>query len=672
MIEIIPIINFFREPILNSANELKDEILQVLDDKLPRYLNSIAKKYGKINTFYHRKTRLAFYKVYFPITLRNTDQPKIELTTVQNLFSISNYCTLIGNAGSGKSMMFKHLFFNCLKENTGIPLVIELRNLNKYEGTLKDYIIGMLTDFELSKNEGILHRMLRSGSFVFLFDGYDEIYQDKLEQTTNDILHFIDQFSDNKFVISSRPEANIDLLPRFENFYLNGLKIDESLIFAQQQLEIRKGNITPDFKESVLDVITNNKEVKPYLKNPLLLSMFLLVFELNQEVPNKKSDFYDYVFTALSTEHNSLSKPGFVYPKKSNLSNSELRDVIDIFSFRTFFNGDFAFKKSEAKSQLKNISKREYNGLSFDADKVLDDFLLAIPVLIRDGLEIKFPHRSLQEFFAASFIKNLNTATKEKIYKETFEPLAQKGTDSFNNFWNLCSEIDNSAFTQFFIIPSIKNFLSLMRKENERDTIKTFMEKIDFTFTFKFNLKVYYQDGIPKYHYIDTLDCETIKIEWSQDFDFYKKLLSFLNIFKVYQITDLIEPRVIINNCDNYNLSKLNLPFINNAQKNDEESMDSAKYDYEDTDEAFARNLRLSIERQGKIEEFIYRDEDTISARFSINKLLSSINYFCDDSNISEEILECIRKAEDYLIIAKNNVQRNQNFNDDLIQDLLE
>ena len=133
IIEVLPLIKFFKEPILKGAKGFVDEVSHAIDNRLYEYLLSISEKYSSINTFYHRKERVQFYDVYFSISVRNSSEPEIKLTSVSNLFAYSNCCSLIGNAGSGKSMLFKHLFFSSLNEKVGIPVVIELRNLNKEE-----------------------------------------------------------------------------------------------------------------------------------------------------------------------------------------------------------------------------------------------------------------------------------------------------------------------------------------------------------------------------------------------------------------------------------------------------------------------------------------------------------------------------------------------------------
>ena len=60
--------------------------------------------------------------------------------TLYCLFSKNSKITIIGSAGSGKSTIVKYLFLNCIEEKDYIPIKIELRYLNEFDGSLEDYI----------------------------------------------------------------------------------------------------------------------------------------------------------------------------------------------------------------------------------------------------------------------------------------------------------------------------------------------------------------------------------------------------------------------------------------------------------------------------------------------------------------------------------------------------
>jgi hypothetical protein len=90
-------------------------------------------------------------------------------------------------------------------------------------------------------------------------------------------------------------------------------------------------------------------------------------------------------------------------------------------------------------------------------------------VLLKDGFEYKFPHRSLQEYFTAIFISKLPSNKKSKAYKNVLKILKESSSDYSSTFWNLCQELDEVAFKKNFLIPQLKlMYNKLINKEGEK------------------------------------------------------------------------------------------------------------------------------------------------------------------------------------------------------------
>ena len=98
-------------------------------------------------------------------------------------------------------------------------------------------------------------------------------------------------------------------------------------------------------------------------------------------------------------------------------------------------------------------------------DDIIYDLSVAISILIQDGTSYVFPHRSLQEYFAASYIAHSREEVKEKIYSEK---LIKAGRAERVTFWRLCEELDSSCFLQYFLIPSLELYLEKLTKMNDK------------------------------------------------------------------------------------------------------------------------------------------------------------------------------------------------------------
>jgi predicted NACHT family NTPase len=280
-----------------------------------------------------------------------------------------------------------------------------LRYLNEFKGNINNYIFDEIFKYQrLGVSTNIIERLLDSGSFVFFFDGYDELNSSIKEQTTSDIDNFVKRFNVNNYLITSRPFTNIDLMPLFTNFLVCDLEEGEIASFVKKQLPPDETEIA----EKIIKTINKRENIgyRTFLSNPLLLSMFILTFQSYADVPQKRSDFYDQVFDTLFSVHDSMSKLAYVREKQSNLNKEQFEEVLRLFSFLSFFDEKFLFPRNYLEEKLSLIKEKKKN-IQFDNSKFINDLQVAIGILNIEGLDYTFPHRSLQEYFAASYIRLL-------------------------------------------------------------------------------------------------------------------------------------------------------------------------------------------------------------------------------------------------------------------------
>lgn len=457
-IETTASINPIKNQLFEIFPEFIDEIKFLFDKGVTKHVESIREKFIKTKTFLYQLEQVDFYDIYFPISLSNNSKKNYLIENIDDLFKETNNISIIGNAGSGKSMLIKHIFLNSVMQKVKIPIVIELRNLNDYKGSFFEYLINLLSSKKLAPNKKILERILSKGKFLFLFDGYDEIYSKTKEKKTSELIDFIDNYSKNSYVITSRPGASVEALPRFNGFYVDELSIEQIKEFTALQLKNFGDDKLCDKIIAEIDKPENN-DYKSYLSSPLLLSMFILTFQSYPQLPKSKSKFYWNVFDTLCTKHDSFTKlGGYQHERKSGLQNEEFENVLKWFSYISLFKGKYIFDEIYFKTNIKKIRNKLFPECSIE--HLIEDLTTAISIILIDGLDYKFPHKSFQEYFSALLIKEQKEEIKKEIYTRRLDMLYENSNNGCENFWSICSEVDPIAFNKYFILRHLEKTIN--------------------------------------------------------------------------------------------------------------------------------------------------------------------------------------------------------------------
>lgn len=428
-----------------------DELKQFINRGLKRYLEKQRDKYSHIKTLLRGNTPVYLYDIYYLLRISNHKEV-IETKSINNVFSNSNYITIIGDAGSGKSTLVKHLFLNSILEKSGIPILVELRYLNDYKNSFEEYIYEKIFENKLSQNENILDRLLSNGKFVFFLDGFDELNSDVKPGVIASLNSFINSYDKNKFILTTRPYSDIEHLPLFHNYFVLGLDKGKGEIegFIHKQLQ----NETELALKIVQSVKSNKSEyIESFLTNPLLLSLYILTFQSDSSVPSEKSVFYRRVINVLFSEHDSKTKLGYPREKLTKLNQQQFEEVLKAFCFISYFESKFNWDSDYVSEKLSRIKIR-LNNIEFDNNDFIKDLKLAIALWVDDNGAMSFAHRSLQEYFAALSVKHLNPEQNARIYEKIITRFSSiRSLNEVENFLSLCEEMDVVNFKKHYLIP---------------------------------------------------------------------------------------------------------------------------------------------------------------------------------------------------------------------------
>lgn len=456
-----------------SFKNLKNQVKYLLDDGLFDYLEQQYSKHAYIKTILHRSVPKYLYDIYQPIKLK-LGKETILTNSVKGLFTSTNFVTIIGKAGSGKSTLVKHLFLNTIEEKCNIPILIQLRYLNDYDRGLEDYLREKIISNNLSPSNKILDRLLDNGEFIFFLDGYDEINSLNKHKIIDDLNSFINKYSDNKYILTSRPYSNVELVPFFYNYEICKLSDKEIKEFIQKQ------KCEEDITQKIIKSINENstRYIKEFLKNPLLLSLYILTYKAHSKIPSKKYVFYRRVIEVLFSEHDSLTKLGYDRERLAGLSQEEYEEILKRFCFLSYFQDRYNFDKDYIIDKF-NIIKGKLRQINFDNEKLIEDLKVNLALWIEDSGILSFAHRSLQEYFAALYIKGLDDYHKKSVYNKIQNDLLYSNSFEIYNFLSLCKEMDKISYYSYLLLPALKY---VYRKINKSTLDKKIKSVINFFF----------------------------------------------------------------------------------------------------------------------------------------------------------------------------------------------
>jgi hypothetical protein len=254
-------------------------------------------------------------------------------------------------------------------------------------------------------------------------------------------------------------------LPLFHNYQIETLNKDQVKQFIKLQL-----NNENELSQKIIESVENTDQsyITSFLSNPLLLSLYILTFQSNPDIPHKKYIFYRRVVQALFAEHDSKSKLGYIRQRKSKLNQERFEEVLKRFSFLAFFERKYTFDIDYVLKILDIIKSKSKNS-EFSPQFFIEDLKLGVALWIEESNKIQFAHKSLQEYFAALFVADFNIDQKATIYSKIIDTLSS--INEFSNFLSLCQEMDEISYSKSFLLPALDKIISSLSQNNDEELI---------------------------------------------------------------------------------------------------------------------------------------------------------------------------------------------------------
>lgn len=347
-------------------------------------------------------------------------------------------CIISANGGAGKTFLMRHLWLETFANPKGrVPIFVELRQLNGHSSlSIESFIRNSAFGTDKFSPENFL-KFCNKGIFIFILDGFDEVVQGKRGELEQQIIQLAQSYPECGVIVSGRPDDRFGSWQSFQTFRA------EPFSFEQYVELIEKVPFDESTKRNFLKVSDAKffKKHKSFLSNPLLAIMMLMTFRDNAEIPSRLNTFYENCFNTLYSQHDALKESYF---RKKHLDQDTFRRVFSVFCLFTYVKNRFTLDEADFRYFIEKSAK--HLKMSETVDEISEDFLISVNLIIKEGTNYSFIHRSFQEYFAAFCATNIMV----KMTPEFLQLFASKKNDST---FKLAYEIHPSLVQEKYLIP---------------------------------------------------------------------------------------------------------------------------------------------------------------------------------------------------------------------------
>lgn len=436
--------------------DFKNEICKDIQEKFEVYLTRSFNKHIYMDTIVFKNQQKHIDELYIPLTILKTTEVGVSEKIVVNGLNkdfLEKYkkVLLVDTAGMGKSTLLKYLFISCIRENGGIPILIELRKLNS-EDSILDYILNELNGTNGEIDRRYLQAVIERGDFMIFLDGYDEIDEELKSSITTKLEDFSSEADNNIFIMSSREESSLSCFGDFQRFTIQNLSKEEA--FALIRKYDKQGKYA-DLLIQKLEEERNLQIIQEFLANPLMVSLLYKAFEYKEYIPYKKHLFYRQVYNALFEDHDMTKGGHFIHKKNSGLDIEDFHRITRCIGYLTALKGKVSLTRDEFRKVIEKAIQLT-PAIKTSANNMIKDLVKVVPLFVEDGLEYRWTHKSFQDYFAAAYICDDLKINQRKVWEKLIEIDAEK----YFNILDFCYDMDVKNFRSYIILPLINDYIN--------------------------------------------------------------------------------------------------------------------------------------------------------------------------------------------------------------------
>lgn len=435
------------EAVKGSRNQNIENSLKTLSTRITEVV--------KVKTIYKGDKSIDLHEFYVPTRVDNVG------TRIECISDIdSQSIVLEGTVGQGKSIFMRYLTYQEARQSKRVPIFFELRRLGDNQSLEEAISLTINNWIHLFSREHFV-KIAESGNLVLFLDGFDELPHETVKRLLNEIEGWCERYPDMQLIISARPESEIQKSNYFKVYKLSSYRFHEQSKLIDKLVEEEKSReiLKQAIKEST-------HEIKELLTTPLMVTLFVMTYRALSDVPKSQSEFYKALFSVLTSRHDK-TKPGYKRQLSCNLNETQLQGVFEEFCYLTGNKDKLILSYDES---IEIINKCLVNQKIEDSPtKIIEDFSKVVCLLLKDGLNYSFVHKSIQEYFYASFISKKPERAQERFYLEYSKNIhlfyKTKGAIQF------LKEASKYNYYKYFKLPLLIEYIELYKIVENSNTL---------------------------------------------------------------------------------------------------------------------------------------------------------------------------------------------------------
>jgi hypothetical protein len=435
-----------------ASGAVKDKIAGIKTASKMQNLHKRLWESQRVKTIWHTERPMSLGSLFYPVNVIRQDNGQLIESRFTSLSDLpENHNIIFGTVGQGKSILLKFLLGKEIKSGTRIPVFCELRNVG--EQSLETYLAERFAILLGTSNDQMLFDTFASnGKISFFLDGFDEIEPANIQKLMQEIEDLAFKYAACRILLSSRPDSECRHLTSFHTNRIAQL--------SSSDLEPFYKKITRDQEFTnrlVAAVKASPLKIRELVNTPLLATLLAISYRAAHKIPLDFAEFYEELFQILLVRHDG-AKLGWRRYRKTKLNDREIQQAFEAFCFATRKKQLVSIEK-EAAYQYASESLSECQ-LTADPTHFLEDIKKITCLLTDEGKKFNFVHASVQEFFAARYIKTRAETVAQKFYQQ----LVNGKWAEWQEEILFLQQIDTHRASKYFKIPDLDRTLRDIKK----------------------------------------------------------------------------------------------------------------------------------------------------------------------------------------------------------------